>query len=194
MRRANEPPCRRANRALYSAVDAVPRCATPVGLGAMRTRTFAASGTSICYVPRARKLSCVFASWTAGRRPTPGNLSIPRGPGSGAEAGVASCARSVGHLRDALPRVLVVSLAPAVHASNTRRISGRGTLWDVPGVLALAGGNEFNAGNEEQDRVLAQAAGAGPAYLVPTAAARQRPASALAHAQAWVQQFGLQLE
>jgi cyanophycinase len=61
-------------------------------------------------------------------------------------------------------------------------------------VLALAGGNEFNPGNEEQDRVLAQAAGAGPAYVVPTAAARQGPERAVAHAQAWFQQFGLQLE
>lgn len=58
----------------------------------------------------------------------------------------------------------------------------------------MAGGNEFNPGNEEQDRVLAKAAGAGPAYVVPTAAARQGPERAVAHAQAWFQQFGLQLE
>jgi cyanophycinase len=61
-------------------------------------------------------------------------------------------------------------------------------------VLALAGGNEFNPGNEEQDRVLAKAAGAGPAYVVPTAAARQGPGRAVAHAQAWFEQFGLRLE
>jgi cyanophycinase len=61
-------------------------------------------------------------------------------------------------------------------------------------VLALAGGNEFNPGNEEQDRVLARAAGTGPAYVVPTAAARQGPDRAVAHAQRWFRQFGLELE
>jgi len=61
-------------------------------------------------------------------------------------------------------------------------------------VLALAGGNEFNPGNEEQDKVLADAAGRGPAYVVPTAAARQGPGLAVAHAQAWFRQFGLELE
>jgi len=44
----------------------------------------------------------------------------------GAEAGVASCAHSVTHLRDALPRVLVVSLAPAADAANLRRTSRSG--------------------------------------------------------------------
>jgi cyanophycinase len=61
-------------------------------------------------------------------------------------------------------------------------------------VLVLAGGNEFNPGNEEQDRVLAQAAGSGPAYVVPTAAARQGPDRAVAHAQDWFRQFRLDLE
>ena len=61
-------------------------------------------------------------------------------------------------------------------------------------MLALAGGNEFNPGNEDQDRVLAEAAGSGPAYVVPTAAARQGPERAVAHAQAWFHQFGLELE
>src|SRR3989454_5394149 len=64
---------------------------------------------------------------------------------------------------------------------------------DVPGVLALVGGDEFNPGNEEQDRILANAAGSGPAYVVPTAAARQGPERAVAHAQAWFRQFGLGL-
>src|SRR5216683_3648905 len=51
--------------------------------------------------------------------------SRPGRPGAyGAEASVASCARSVTHLHDALPRVLVVSLAPAADAANTMRISG----------------------------------------------------------------------
>ncbi len=45
----------------------------------------------------------------------------PSRPGAyGAEAGVASCARSVTHLRDALPRVLVGSLAPAAEAAPWR--------------------------------------------------------------------------
>jgi len=64
----------------------------------------------------------------------------------------------------------------------------------MAGVLALVGGNEFNPGNEEQDRILAKAAGSGPAYVVPTAAARQGPERAVAHAQTWFRQFGLELE
>jgi hypothetical protein len=48
--------------------------------------------------------------------------SRPRRPDAyGAEARVASCARSVAHLRDALRRVLVGSLAPAADAANMRR-------------------------------------------------------------------------
>jgi len=57
----------------------------------------------------------------------------------------------------------------------------------------LVGGDEFNPGNEEQDRVLAAAAGPGPAYVVPTAAARQDPGGAVAHATAWFKRFGLDL-
>jgi cyanophycinase len=64
----------------------------------------------------------------------------------------------------------------------------------VPGVLALVGGNEFNPGNEEQDRILAKGAGSGPAFVVPTAAARQGPDRAVAHAQGWFRQLGLELE
>lgn len=64
----------------------------------------------------------------------------------------------------------------------------------MPGVLALVGGNEFNPGNEEQDRVLAKAAGSGPAFVVPTAAARQGPERAVEHAQSWFSRFGLVLE
>ena len=70
----------------------------------------------------------------------------------------------------------------------------RGTLWGVPGLLALVGGDEFNPGNEEQDRLLAAAAGSGPAYVVPTAAARQKPGQSVAHAIRWFQQFGLELQ
>jgi len=58
----------------------------------------------------------------------------------------------------------------------------------------LAGGNEFNPGNEQQDKVLVEAAGPGPAYVVPTAAARQGPERAVAHAQEWFGQLGLELE
>src|SRR5207302_9787686 len=43
----------------------------------------------------------------------------PSRPGAyGVEASVASCARSVTHRRDALPHVLVGSLAPAADAAN----------------------------------------------------------------------------
>jgi cyanophycinase len=61
-------------------------------------------------------------------------------------------------------------------------------------VLALVGGNEFNPGNEEQDRLLAKSAGSGPAFVVPTAAARQGPDRAVAHAQSWFHELGLDLE
>ena len=61
-------------------------------------------------------------------------------------------------------------------------------------MLALVGGDEFNPGNEEQDKLLASAAKAGPAFVVPTAAARQGPEQAVAHATSWFEQFGLSLE
>jgi cyanophycinase len=61
-------------------------------------------------------------------------------------------------------------------------------------VLALVGGDELNPGNEEQDRMLAAAARPGPAYVVPTAAARQHPEMAVAHAARWFQQFGLEVQ
>jgi len=64
----------------------------------------------------------------------------------------------------------------------------------VTGLLALVGGDEFNPGNEEQDRMLAAAAKPGPAFVVPTAAARQGPEKAVAHATRWFTQFGVQLE
>ena len=60
-------------------------------------------------------------------------------------------------------------------------------------MLALVGGDEFNPGNEEQDRMLAHAAGRGPAFVVPTAAARQDPGRAVAHATAWFERFDLEL-
>src|SRR5437016_5708177 len=64
----------------------------------------------------------------------------------------------------------------------------------TPGLLALVGGDEFNPGNEEQDRMLAGAAKSGTAFVVPTAAARQGPEQAVAHATAWFEQFGLALQ
>ena len=63
----------------------------------------------------------------------------------------------------------------------------------MPGVLVLNGGDEFHPGNDEQDRTLASAAGPGTAYVVPTAAARQGPEQAVAHATEWFAQFGLHL-
>src|SRR3979490_3479952 len=62
------------------------------------------------------------------------------------------------------------------------------------GMLALVGGDEFNPGNEEQDRLLAAAAGPGPAFVVPTAAARGGPEVAVEHATHWFKQFGLELQ
>ncbi len=62
------------------------------------------------------------------------------------------------------------------------------------GLLALVGGDEFNPGNDEQDRLLAAAARPGPAFVVPTAAGRQHPEVAVAHATAWFKQFGLELD
>jgi cyanophycinase len=64
----------------------------------------------------------------------------------------------------------------------------------APGLLALVGGDEFNPGNEEHDRVLAAAARPGAAYVVPTAAARQKPEQSVSHAKAWFRQFGVELE
>src|SRR5258708_6380409 len=61
------------------------------------------------------------------------------------------------------------------------------------GMLALVGGDEFNPGNEEQDRLLAAAAGPGPAFVVPTAAAGGGPEVAVKHAIRWFKQFGLEL-
>ena len=61
-------------------------------------------------------------------------------------------------------------------------------------MLVLNGGDEFKAGNEEQDRILASAAGRGPAFVVPTAAARQGPEQAVTHATEWFAKLGLKLE
>ncbi|HYU64025.1 MAG TPA: Type 1 glutamine amidotransferase-like domain-containing protein [Verrucomicrobiae bacterium] len=64
----------------------------------------------------------------------------------------------------------------------------------APGLLALVGGDECKPGNEEQDRMLAERARGGPAFVVPTAAARQGPEQAVAHATRWFGRFGLSLQ
>jgi cyanophycinase len=64
----------------------------------------------------------------------------------------------------------------------------------VTGMLALVGGDEFNPGNEEQDRMLATAARPGTAFVIPTAAARQKPEQSVALATAWFRQLGLVVE
>jgi len=64
----------------------------------------------------------------------------------------------------------------------------------MPGLLVLNGGDEFRPGNEPQDRELVAAAGSGPAYVVATAARRQRPALAVANARQWFGSLGLELE
>jgi cyanophycinase len=61
------------------------------------------------------------------------------------------------------------------------------------GYLALVGGDEFKPGNEVQDRLLVQQRGPGPAYVVATAAVRQRPELAVATAQRWFAGLGLDL-
>jgi cyanophycinase len=63
----------------------------------------------------------------------------------------------------------------------------------VSGYLALVGGDEFKPGNEEQDRLLVAQRLPGPAYVVPTAAARHRPDLAVRTAQAWFKALGLEL-
>ena len=58
------------------------------------------------------------------------------------------------------------------------------------GLLGLVGGDEFHAGNEPHDALLAASA-RGPAYVLATAAARSRPDMAVRNAQRWFQRFGL---
>ena len=59
----------------------------------------------------------------------------------------------------------------------------------------LNGGDEFHPGNEPQDRELvAASAGRGAAFVVPTAAARQRPDMAVANATRWFGALGLSVE
>jgi len=61
----------------------------------------------------------------------------------------------------------------------------------MTGPLALVGGDELKPGNEPQDRVLVEAARGGPAFVLATAAARQRPELAVRHARSWFADLGL---
>jgi cyanophycinase len=63
-----------------------------------------------------------------------------------------------------------------------------------PGPLALVGGDELNPGNESQDEVLVAAASGGPAFVLATAAGRQRPDLAVGNARAWFKGLGLDVE
>jgi len=63
-----------------------------------------------------------------------------------------------------------------------------------PGPLALIGGDELKPGNEPQDRILIEAAGNGPAFVLATAAARQHPEQAVANAVHWFGTLGLRVE
>jgi cyanophycinase len=62
------------------------------------------------------------------------------------------------------------------------------------GFLALVGGDEFKPGNEEHDRLLVEHRGQGAAYVVATAAARQRPDLAITTAQRWFKGLGLEVD
>jgi cyanophycinase len=62
------------------------------------------------------------------------------------------------------------------------------------GPLALVGGDELKPGNEPQDEVLARAVGDGPAFVLATAAGRQRPEAAVANAVRWFASLGLAVE
>ena len=85
--------------------------------------------------------------------------------------------------------------APAAAPAESfgRRVATLARM-STPGPLALVGGDELKAGNEPQDRLLAEAAGVGPAYVLATAAAGQRPDLAVRHAIGWFSPLGLDVE
>lgn len=64
----------------------------------------------------------------------------------------------------------------------------------MEGLLALVGGDEFKPGNERQDELLVEAAGSGPAYMLPTAGARSRYELAISMSQSWFGRLGLHVE
>lgn len=61
------------------------------------------------------------------------------------------------------------------------------------GPLILVGGSEFLPGNEPHDRLFADAAARGPAYVVATAAVRQDPDRAVATARRWFSGLGFEV-
>jgi cyanophycinase-like exopeptidase len=61
------------------------------------------------------------------------------------------------------------------------------------GPLSLVGGAELQPLNEAQDRVLVEAAAGGPAFVVPTAAARQEPQLAVENARRWFGGLGCEI-
>jgi cyanophycinase len=62
------------------------------------------------------------------------------------------------------------------------------------GLLMLVGGTEFVSGNEPHDRRFVETAGAGPAYVVASAAVRQDPDRAVRTARRWFAGLGLEVE
>src|SRR5919106_146059 len=68
-----------------------------------------------------------------------------------------------------------------------------GSVPVTSGLLMLVGGTEFVAGNEPHDRRFVDAVGAGPAYVVATAAVRQDPDRASANARRWFAGLGLEM-
>jgi cyanophycinase len=62
------------------------------------------------------------------------------------------------------------------------------------GPLALVGGDELKPGNEPQDEALVRAGGGGPAYVLATAAGRQRPDLAVANAARWFAGLGQEMQ
>lgn len=63
----------------------------------------------------------------------------------------------------------------------------------MAGLLLLNGGDEFRPGNEPQDRALIEAARSGDAFVIATAARRQRPELAVATARGWFGGLGLEV-
>ena len=59
------------------------------------------------------------------------------------------------------------------------------------GPLIVVGGDEFMPGNEPHDRLFTDAAGAGPAFVIATAAVRQDPDRAVDTARRWFSGLGL---
>ena len=64
----------------------------------------------------------------------------------------------------------------------------------MTGPLALVGGDELKPGNEPQDEILVRAAAGAPAYVLATAAGRQREEIAVANAVRWFGALGLHVE